>query len=151
MSDAPTVHILLVEDDEIDVRAVRHSLAKQKVSNPLHVAADGVEALEMLRGERGHERLPRPFLILLDLNMPRMNGLEFLDALRQDPELRSAIVFVLTTSNDDRDKMAAYAHNVAGYLLKQDVGDNFMKAIRMIDLFTISVQFPVAVAIGVPR
>lgn len=138
----PDVNILLVEDDEIDVRSVKRALQAQKIANPVFQASDGVEALEMLRGEAGRAPLPRPYLILLDLKMPRMNGIQFLDEIRADPELRDSVVFVLTTSGDERDKVAAYEMNVAGYLLKQDIGDGFMHAIRMLDYFTISVQFP---------
>jgi CheY-like chemotaxis protein len=70
---------------------------KAKIANPVSLAHDGIDALEMLRGTNGRERFPRPFLILLDLNMPRMNGIEFLKELRQDDELRKSIVFVMTT------------------------------------------------------
>ena len=136
------VNILLVEDDEVDVHAVKRGFQRQKISNPVYLASDGVEALEVLRGEGGREKIPRPYLILLDLKMPRMTGIQFLEVIRQDEALRDSIVLVLTTSDDDRDKTAAYRQNVAGYLLKQEVGEDFMNAIRMLDLFTISVQFP---------
>ena len=142
MSGSLEVNILVVDDDDIDVRAVKRGFAAQKISNPIYVASDGVEAIEMLRGEGGRDPLPRPYLILLDLKMPRMNGIQFLDEIRKDPDLRGSIVFVLTTSDDDRDKTAAYEKNVAGYLLKQEVGEDFIDAVRMLDLFTISVQFP---------
>ena len=113
MSDR-TLNILLVEDDEVDVMNVRRAFERNNVSNPLYVAGNGLEALEMLRdGTVPAERR----LILLDLNMPKMNGIEFLQALRADPELSSAPVVVLTTSNDDQDKIDAYNLNVAGYLL----------------------------------
>ena len=142
MARSSEVSILLVEDDEIDVRAVKLALRKEKITNPIHVANDGVEALEILRGEAGHEPISRPFLVLLDLKMPRMNGLQFLKEIRADSDLRESIVFVLTTSDDDRDKMAAYECNVAGYLLKDNAGGDFMNAVRMLEYFVISVQFP---------
>jgi len=142
MARFPEVNILLVEDDEIDVRSIKRAFQAQKIANPMFEASDGVEALKMLRGEAGHKTVPRPYLILLDLKMPRMGGIQFLHELRADPALRDSIVFVLTTSDDDRDKVAAYENNVAGYLLKQDVGDDFMHTIRLLDCFTISVQFP---------
>src|SRR5678816_3002404 len=104
MSDR-VLNILLVEDDEVDVMNVRRAFERNNVSNPLFVAGNGLEALEVLRGnEMPKERR----LVLLDLNMPKMNGIEFLQALRADPELSSAPVVVLTTSNDDQDKIDAY-------------------------------------------
>jgi CheY-like chemotaxis protein len=136
------VNILLVEDDEVDVRIVKEAFKEHKLKNPLHVASDGVEGLEMLRGENGRERLPRPYLIMLDLKMPRMNGLEFLAEIRKDPQLKDSIVFVLTTSDNEQDKVAAYKSHVAGYLLKSDVGGDFMTAVQMLELFVVSVQFP---------
>lgn len=142
MPNQGEVTFLLVEDDDVDVRVVQQAFKQQKISNPMHVARDGVEALEMLRGENGRSRLPRPCLILLDLKMPRMNGLEFLEVLRHDPELGDNIVFVLTTSDDEKDKAAAYENHVAGYLLKTDAGGNFMNTVRMLEQFVISVQFP---------
>jgi CheY-like chemotaxis protein len=102
------VNMLLVEDDVMDVRIVQRTFQKHKIANPIYVACDGVEALDMLRGHNDHTPLPRPFLILLDLNMPRMDGIMFLQTLRQDPDLHTSLVFVLTTSDDDRDKVAAY-------------------------------------------
>jgi len=86
------VNFLLVEDDAIDVRFIRKTFQTHKITNPLHVACDGVEALEMLRGDGGRERIPRPYLILLDLNMPRMNGIQFLKELRADSTLCDSIV-----------------------------------------------------------
>ncbi len=140
--DRTVVNFLLVEDDEVDARAVKRAFNKRKVSNPIHVARDGVEALAMLRGEDGFPPFPRPFLILLDLNMPRMNGIQFLDELRKDPELHSSIVFVLTTSNADKDKVAAYEKNVAGYLLKSNAGTDFLSVLQLLENYVISVQFP---------
>ena len=113
-----SLHILLVDDDEVDVMNVRRALQRNQergLAATLHVAGDGVEALELLRAGA----IPaRRRLVLLDLNMPRMNGLELLRALRADPELAALPVVVLTTSDDERDKMEAYGLNVAGYLVK---------------------------------
>lgn len=108
-------NILLVDDDEIDVMNVRRAFEKGNIQNPLFVAGDGLSALEMLRG--GVMPLERR-LVLLDLNMPRMNGLEFLRELRNDPELRNTSVVVLTTSDAERDQVEAYGLHVAGYLVK---------------------------------
>jgi CheY-like chemotaxis protein len=136
------VHFLIVEDDEVDLYAIQRSLKAHKIGNPVRTACDGVEALEILRGSNGQAPLPRPFLVLLDLNMPRMSGLDFLNELRQDPELTDTIVFVLTTSANDEDKASAYQHHIAGYLLKSDAGAGFLKAVDMLDKFVLIVQFP---------
>jgi CheY-like chemotaxis protein len=85
----------------------------------------------------------RPYLILLDLNMPRMNGIEFLAELRSDPQLRSSIVFVLTTSNAEEDKVESYGYNVAGYIVKSEVGHRFVNLITMLGHFWRIVEFPV--------
>ncbi len=116
--DERRLNILLVEDDELDVMNVQRAFKKNNVVNPLYVAGNGVEALEMLRGQR-EPHVPRERrLILLDLNMPKMGGIEFLKELRADPELRATTVVVLTTSDEERDKVKAYDLNVAGYILK---------------------------------
>lgn len=142
------VTLLLVEDDQLDIKGIRRALRKAKIANPLYVAGDGLEALALLRGEatdaEGNLRpaLPRPYLILLDLNMPRMNGIEFLAELRKDENLRDSIVFVLTTSNDDRDITQAYQQMVAGYIVKKNTGTDFVKLIGMLDHYWRVVEFP---------
>lgn len=140
------VQILLIEDDDIDAEIVRRAFASRRIANPLHRAGDGVAALEMLRGSSTNgltlTPLARPFLILLDLNMPRMNGIEFLHTLRDDPLLHDSLVFVLTTSDDDRDKVAAYARHVAGYLVKSRVGDDFVELVNMLECYWRYVEFP---------
>jgi len=140
--ETKTVHIMLVEDDHVDVRIIKRALQKEKISNPIVVAKDGLEALAMLKGTEGIDRVPWPFLILLDLNMPRMNGFEFLQVIREDKTLHNNIVFVLTTSADDADKVKAYEHHIAGYQVKSQVGNDFMRLIKMLDHFMISVEFP---------
>jgi CheY-like chemotaxis protein len=136
MRSSRVVTILLVEDDEVDVKALKWAFEKLKVANPLLIAHDGVEALEMLKD------LPRPYLIITDINMPRMNGIELLRKIRQTPEFRDSIVFVLTTSNDEQDKIDAYDLNVAGYMLKTDMGTSFSRAISLIDNYWKVVEFP---------
>lgn len=142
MSNGQAVNILLVDDDEIDVETVKMELRDHRIANPVRVARDGIEALEILRGENGQSKLSAPYLILLDINMPRMNGHEFLQELRQDEEHKRAIVFVLTTSNDDADRFKAYQHNVAGYIVKDHAGENFHNAIKLLEHYWTVVEFP---------
>lgn len=133
------LNILLVEDDEVDVMNVRRAFERNNVSNPLFVAGNGLEALEILRGNV----LPKERrLILLDLNMPKMNGIEFLEALRADPDLASLPVVVLTTSNDDQDKIDAYNFNVAGYLLKPVTFSNFCERMATLNKYWTLVEMP---------
>jgi CheY-like chemotaxis protein len=114
------LNILLVEDDEVDVMTVQRAFKKGNITNPLYIAGNGLEALTMLRGELGQPSLipSDRRIILLDLNMPKMNGLEFLQELRADPSIRQIPVVVLTTSNEEQDRIQAYNLNVAGYILK---------------------------------
>jgi CheY-like chemotaxis protein len=136
MRDSNIVTILLVEDDEVDVKALRWAFDKLKIANPLSVARDGVEAWEML------PQLPRPYLVITDINMPRMNGIELLRKIRESAQYRDSIVFVLTTSNDEQDKIDAYNLNVAGYMLKSDMGTSFTRAIALVENYWKVVEFP---------
>jgi CheY-like chemotaxis protein len=133
------LNILLVEDDDVDVMNVRRAFQRAHVSNPLHVASNGLEALDMLRG--GAIPLDRR-LVLLDLNMPRMNGIEFLRVVRADAALRSLPVVVLTTSNDERDKVDAYNLNVAGYLLKPVTFSDFVDLMAALNKYWMLVEMP---------
>lgn len=139
MVDERALHILLVDDDEVDVMNVQRAFVKAKVANPLYVAGNGLEALRMLRD--GSVPAGRR-LILLDLNMPRMNGIEFLRELRADPALRGLSVVVLTTSNDDQDKVEAYDLNVAGYLLKPVTFATFVDVMIALDKYWTLVEMP---------
>ncbi len=114
------LNILLVEDDEVDVMTVQRAFKKGNITHSLYIAGNGIEALAILRGELGQPSIVPTDrrLILLDLNMPKMNGLEFLQELRADPTIRNIPVVVLTTSNEERDRVKAYDFNVAGYILK---------------------------------
>lgn len=137
------VSLLLVEDDEVDVMNVMRAFKKNQITNPVHVAGNGLQALAKLRGSDGEEKLnPKPKIILLDINMPKMNGIEFLKELRNDPELRSISVFVLTTSDEEKDRMAAYDLNVAGYILKPVEPDKFMVAVKTLDVFWSLIELP---------
>ena len=136
------VNILLVEDDEVDVMAIKRAFRELKIANPITEAKDGIEAFEILRGVNGHDQIPRPLIILLDLNMPRMGGMEFLDELRKDPNLHRCVVFVMTTSADEQDRIRAYDKNVAGYVLKHDLGRSFLDAIAMLQHYWRVVELP---------
>lgn len=139
---APMVNLLLVEDDEVDVQGFKRAFAKSRIGNPITVARDGIEALEILRGENGQAKLPKPHLILLDLNMPRMNGLEFLEAIRADEDLKTSVVFMITTSKAEEDKARAYEKNVAGYIVKRDPANTFMQAVALLEHYWKIVEFP---------
>jgi CheY-like chemotaxis protein len=106
------------------------------------VAHNGLEALEILRGNNGSPPLARPNVVLLDLHMPQMNGIEFLEAVRADPTLSDLVIFVLTTSDAPEDKAQAYRHHVAGYVLKSDPGRSFVEAVEMLDRYTHVVELP---------
>ena len=136
------VTILLVEDDEVDVEWIRRAFSKAQICNHIVAASNGVEAFEHLRGENGRPALGRPFLVLLDINMPKMDGLEFLTELRADAELKDSIVVVLTTSNHDRDRMTASKLSAAGYLLKDRVDKDFLALVECIEHFWTVAKFP---------
>lgn len=137
-----TATILLVDDDKVDAMAVKRSFRELKIGNPIVEARNGIEALDKLRGENGQEKVTAPLLILLDLNMPRMGGLEFLTELRGDPNLRRHLVFVMTTSSAEEDRIRAYDQNVAGYVLKHRPGQTFLEAMSMIEHYWRVIEFP---------
>ncbi|MDB4976717.1 MAG: putative response regulator receiver protein [Myxococcaceae bacterium] len=136
------VTVLMIEDDDVQVMAVRRAFRKQKIANPIVVARDGIEALEVLRGTAQTPPLPRPFMVLLDLNMPRMNGIEFLRELRSDASLKQSVVFVLTTSEHEQDKTAAYNEHVTGYIVKSNIGNDFMEVTALLDAYWKIVELP---------
>jgi CheY-like chemotaxis protein len=124
----PEQHILLVEDDDIDAMTVRRTLRELAAPNPLDRATDGEEALAFLRDPSR----PRPGLILLDLNMPRMNGIEFVSAIKLDPLLCRIPVVVLTTSAEEGDRLAAFSRSVAGYMVKPVDYPQFVNVMSLI-------------------
>ncbi|MEL6871004.1 MAG: response regulator [Pseudomonadota bacterium] len=132
------VNVLLVDDDEVDVVTVRRAFERKRIANRIYVAKDGIDALDLLRSGE----IARPILILLDINMPRMNGLEFLREMRADPRHHNHVVFVLTTSSDQSDIFDAYELNIAGYMLKNEVGDGFVDAIGLIESYWRIVELP---------
>lgn len=133
------LNILLVEDDEVDVMNVKRAFRMNHITNPLFVADNGLEALEKLRnGDVPQGRR----IVLLDLNMPKMNGIEFLRELRSDPALAATPVVVLTTSNNDRDKIEAYNFNVAGYLVKPVTFGEFSELMVTLNKYWMLVEMP---------
>lgn len=132
--------LLVIDDDAVDVESVRRLFRKRDIQCNIIVARNGIEGIEAL--ERGIES---PFFILLDLNMPKMNGIEFLKALRNHPKHKSAIVFVWTTSKDELDLWAAYEHNIAGYLVKSTVNQNHTGVAEILEAYERNVVFPPSV------
>lgn len=137
-----TVTFLLVEDDDLDVEIVHRAFKKLKLANPIIRAYDGLDALDHLRGTNGRDKLEGEFIILLDINMPRMNGLEFLKELREDPELGRSVVFILTTSESEKDIFKAYELHISGYVLKGLMGSSLEEALQMLDAFWKVVVLP---------
>lgn len=137
-----TVPILIVDDDDVDVEGVERALVTQGLTNPIRRARDGIEALDILRGTNGAEKISRPRIILLDLNMPRMNGIAFLDELREDPNLKNSVVFVFTTSQDEQDRLQAYERHIAGYITKSKAGRDFSTLAAMLDHYWQIVELP---------
>ncbi|MCS6240177.1 response regulator [Shewanella baltica] len=135
------VTILLVDDDDVDYMAVQRAMRQLRLLNPLVRARDGIEALAILTSL---DTIKGPYLILLDLNMPRMNGFEFLERIRSDPSLSSSVVFMLTTSSTDEDRMKAYSHHVAGYMVKTDIKDGFNNIFNMLEGYWRIVELPSA-------
>jgi CheY-like chemotaxis protein len=125
LSSPPTPTILLVEDDQMDVMNVQRELRKQNITVPLTHARNGREALNMLRGENGETKIVHPSLVMLDLNMPRLNGLELLKILRSDPEFSDLNVFIMTTSDLDVDRLGASGLGISGYIIKPLTFDSF--------------------------
>jgi CheY-like chemotaxis protein len=122
MSDVRALNILLVEDDDVAAEAVARGLQRHAVEINVTPAQDGAVALQILRGQHPTHRVAAPCLVLLDLNMPRMNGFEFLRELRSDRKLRRTVVFVLTTSDIENDRSRAYEQGIAGYMVKSRLG-----------------------------
>lgn len=130
--------ILLVEDDTIDAMTVKRAFKELKVSNPLAHTLNGEDALRHLR----HRANESPCVILLDLNMPKMNGVEFLQIVKDDPALKKIPVVVLTTSNEERDIIESFTLGVAGYIVKPVDYRKFVEAIRTIDLYWTLSELP---------
>jgi len=123
--------ILLIEDDEVDVMTVKRALRDLKVTNQLVSISDGEQAIEYLR----NESVTKPCIILLDLNMPKMDGGEFLKVIKVDKALKKIPVVILTTSNSDRDVIESFELGAAGYMVKSVDYERFMETIHIIDQY----------------
>jgi CheY-like chemotaxis protein len=134
-SRRPLVEILLVEDNPSDVILTQIAMRQCKIANNLQIARDGEEALQLLRGEGPFAGKPRPDLILLDLNLPRMDGRELLSVIKSDPGLRTIPVVVLTTSAEERDVVESYALHANAYIAKPIDMDQFVRVVKAVDDF----------------
>ena len=137
-SEPDVVTLLLVEDDDVDAMAIQRGFFEQRILNPIMRARDGLEALELLRSGT----VPDPYIILLDLQMPRMNGFEFLDEIRSDPKLHTSVVFVLTTSTVEQDIADSYQKNIAGYFTKDMSNEAYLNIINLLDGYWKIVHLP---------
>lgn len=133
--------IVLVEDDDGDAKAVRRAFKSARIANRILRMTDGEHALRFLRNQTDVPP-PRRFVLLVDINMPRMNGHEFVAALRCDPLLKRSVVFMLTTSRDPKDIHMAYDNNVAGYIVKEDAGSQFLELLNLVDGYWRLIELP---------
>lgn len=132
------VSILLVEDDDVDAENVVRALKRNKITNRLFITGNGEEALAFLRHTTPYtevEKFPRPGIILLDLNMPVMNGIEFLKIIKADDHFKRIPVVVLTTSREENDRVESFKLSVAGYIIKPVEFEKFVDAVKTIDLY----------------
>ena len=134
--------VLLIEDDDVAIEATKRCLDKCSTKFPLYVATNGLEGLKALRGEGPHGPLPRNLVVLLDLNMPVMNGFELLEAVRAEESLRSTVFYVLTTSDSDSDRSRAYHNIIAGYMVKSALGPQLANLTRLLENYDASISFP---------
>lgn len=137
--DEKKSHILLVEDDKIDIMTIERAIKDLNILNPLSVVNNGQEAIDFLKNEKN----PRPAIILLDINMPVMNGIEFLKIIRSDDHLKILPVVVLTTSKEEQDKVNSFKLGVAGYMIKPVDYKQFVEVIRTINLYWLLSEVPV--------
>lgn len=134
--------VLVVDDDDVALEGVLRSFARHEVPCRQVTATDGAEALAIMQGRHPGKRLWGPVIVLLDLNMPIMDGFQFLEALRADPDLCRTVVFVLTTSNRDSDRSRAYDEHVAGYMVKSTVGPQFAQLAQFIGKYARTQELP---------
>lgn len=139
------VPILLVDDDQVDVMTVQRAFKRNNILDPLFVVGNGREALDFLMHQGPYadpEKYPRPGIILLDLNMPVMNGIEFLKVIKVDESLKKIPVIVLTTSKEENDRVESFNLSVAGYIIKPVEFEKFVEAIRVLNLYWTLSELP---------
>ena len=136
------VQFMVIDDDDVSIKSIQRSLKKLNIANPLTIAKDGVEALDLLRKMVDANGQLLPCIITLDLSMPRMGGIEFLDIIRQDPLFRKLVVFVLTSSDAPTDIEAAYDKNIAGYIIKDHPTESLHQALTMLNGYSQLVVLP---------
>ncbi|QDT08593.1 response regulator [Stieleria marina] len=137
------VTLLLVEDDPLDVMAMERGMKKHRVLNPLVTASNGRIALDMLRGENGQTKIDTPCIILLDINMPVMSGIEFLENIGADKDLNASVIFVLTGSEHDSDIVSEHKDLIAGYILKENLGTACVELFDALKTFWRMIELPV--------
>lgn len=136
--DHNDVAVLLAEDDDIEAEGIRRAFKKMKIKNPIFRVKNGLEALELLRSDV----ISVPRVVLLDLNMPKMGGLEFLQAIRNDELISDTIIFVFTTSKSEKDMVAAYKKNIAGYIVKSDLDKSLLDLVELLKSYWRAVEMP---------
>lgn len=132
------VSILLVEDDDIDAQGMKRAFKKMRILNPMTRVRNGLEALEALNTDS----VAKPRIVLLDLHMPKMSGIEFLEHIRNDDTLHDTIVFVLTTSKSEEDMTAAYKQNIAGYIVKTELDTSFQQLVNLLTSYWRVIELP---------
>jgi len=138
INDKP-IDILLVEDNPADIRLTQEAFKETRIANHLHIARDGVEALAFLRQTGQYTHVPRPDIILLDLNLPRKDGRELLDDIKNDPEYRQIPVVILTTSTTEEDIIHTYDHHANCYITKPSELEQFLNVVKSIENFWLTV------------
>tara|TARA_R110001583_G_scaffold44966_2_gene142207 strand:+ start:21364 stop:21780 length:417 start_codon:yes stop_codon:yes gene_type:complete len=132
------VLILLIEDDLVDIMTVKRAFKEVKITNPIEVCNNGLEGLQFLRNSKNK----RPGIILLDINMPKMNGIEFLQVIKKDKDFKSIPIVVLTTSKAEQDKIESFKLGVAGYMIKPVDYMQFVKIIKSIHVYWMLSELP---------
>lgn len=136
------VQFMIVDDDDISIMAMQRSFKQLKLANPVVIAKNGVEALQVLRESIEENGALPPFILTLDLKMPKMGGLEFLEEVRKDKAFKKLIIFVLTTSDSPNDIAAAYEKNIAGYIVKENPTETFKEALALLSDYSQLVVLP---------